>query len=605
MLRTLVCTVIASACAAAATEDRPDGKVLFAKQCAVCHKPGGENRVPVPEALGHLSKAAIVAALDTGSMKVQGASLSPAQRMAIADFLTAGNAGRVETGTANACAGGTSPLPNLNGWNGWGVDPANTRFQPGAAAGLPAADVPKLKLKWAFGFAGSGVVYGQPTIAGGRLFFGSADGTVYSADARSGCVYWTFKAPTTVRSAITIDKFGKDRMAAWFGDVKANVFAVDAATGELLWKTTVDDHPVARVTGSPKLYQGRLYVPVSSIEEVSAGSASYPCCKFRGSVVALDAVTGKQIWKTYAIPDAPTANGKNKSGTDRFGPAGAAIWSSPTLDLKRKLLYVGTGNQYSDPVSKYSDAVLALDLETGSMRWAKQLAEGDHWNFGCINPNKASCPDTVGPDVDIGSSPILKSVNGRDVLVVGQKSGIVHGIDPDKRGEILWQVRIGRGGALGGIMWGSAAAGDAVYVPLSDFGGSKAADGSTVGGGLFALKIATGEKIWYAPPVKPACEGKSGCSPSQMAPATAIPGVVFSGSMDGHLRAYSMADGSVVWDFDTLRAFETVNGVAGKGGSLSASGPTIAGGMLFVNSGYGALGGMAGNVLLAFSVDGK
>ena len=605
MLRTLVLTFIAAACAAAATEDRPDGKALFEKQCAICHKPGGENRVPLPEALAKLPKTAIVTALETGSMKVQGTALNPAQRVAIAEFLTAGNAGRVETGKANACPGGPSPLPNLNGWNGWGVDLANTRFQSGAAAGLPAADVPKLKLKWAFGFAGAGVVYGQPTIAGGRLFFGSTDGTVYSVDARSGCVYWTFKAPTTVRTAITIDKFGKDRVAAWFGDVNASAYAVDAATGELLWKTKVDDHPVARITGAPKLYQGRLYVPVSSIEEVNAGSSSYPCCKFRGSVVALDAVTGKQLWKTYSIPDAPTANGKNKAGTDRFGPAGAAIWSSPTLDLKRKLIYVGTGNQYTDPVSKYSDAILALDMETGSMRWAKQLSEGDHWNFGCINPNKASCPDTVGPDTDIGSSPILKSVNGRDVLVVGQKSGIVHGLDPDKRGEILWQVRIGRGGALGGIMWGSAAAGDAVYVPLSDFGGPRAADGSVVGGGLFALKIATGEKVWYAPPVKPACQGKSGCSPSQMAPATAIPGAVFSGSMDGHLRAYSMADGATIWDFDTLQPFDTVNGVPGKGGSLSASGSTIAGGMLFVNSGYGALGGMPGNVLLAFSVDGK
>jgi polyvinyl alcohol dehydrogenase (cytochrome) len=487
------------------------------------------------------------------------------------------------------------------------VDLMNTRSQPAKAAGLTAADIPKLKVKWAFAFPKTGVVYGQPTIADGVLFFGSGDGTVYSADARTGCVYWTFKAKATVRSAISIGAFGDGRFAAYFGDVNANVYAVDARAGELLWTAHADDHQVARVTGAPKLHAGRLYVPVSSIEEVLAGSPSYACCTFRGSVVALDAKTGKQIWKTYSIPDPPSSTGKSTAGADRFGPAGASIWSSPTLDVKRKLIYVGTGNQYSDPPSKYSDAVLAIDMDTGSMKWSKQLTGGDGWNFSCMSPKKSSCPAEPGPDVDIGSSPILSAAGGgKDVLLVGQKSGIVHALDPDKNGDIVWQARIGKGGALGGIMWGSAADARTVYVPLSDFAAGKSgAEAVENGGGLFALNIATGEKVWYAPPAKPGCAGKIGCSPSQMAPASLIPGVVFSGSMDGHLRAYSTATGEVIWDFDTLREFETVNGPSAKGGSLNATGPTIAGGMLFANSGYGALGGMAGNVLLAFSVDGK
>jgi len=553
-----------------------------------------------------MSKPSIIAALETGSMKTQGAALTAAQRDLIASFLTEGHGSLPDTAVkTNTCPDAGSAVPNLNGWNGWGIDLANTRFQTAKMAGLSAAQVPSLKVKWAFGFRNAGgTVFGQPTIAGGRLFFGSGDGTVYSLDAKTGCVFWTYKAPVTVRTAITLGAIDNGHSAAYFGNVKANVYAVDAQNGELLWKVLVDDHPVARVTGAPKLYQGRVYVPVSSIEEVSAGSPKYPCCKFRGSVVALDVKTGKQLWKTYSIPDVPAPTGQSSAGTDRFGPSGAAIWSSPTLDVKRKVLYVGTGNQYSDPVSKYSDAVIAMDLDTGTVKWSSQMSQGDHWNFGCINPNKGSCPETQGPDIDIGSSPILRSLNGKDVLVVGQKSGVVHGLDPDKQGDILWTVRIGKGGALGGIMWGSSADEKTAYVPLSDWG-VKGADGSLAGGGLFAINIGTGEKVWYAPPVKPACMPKIGCAPSQMAPTTVIPGVVFSGSMDGHLRAYSTSNGSVIWDFDTLREFESVNGVAAKGGSLSAAGPTIANGMLFVNSGYAALGGMAGNVLLAFTADGK
>ena len=580
-----------------------DGKALFEKNCAMCHKANAENRTPRPEALAQLTPQTIVAALDTGSMKAQGARLSAAERQAIARFLSKTGA-NTDSAAINACPD-RGALKSLTGWNGWGADMSNSRFQPASLAGISAAQVPRLKVKWAFGFANTGVTYGQPTTVGGRLFFGSADGTVYSLNAQTGCVYWTFKAGATVRSAISVGNFGKNGFAAYFGDMKANAYAIDAQTGELIWKVRIDDHPVARITGAPKLYKGRVYVPVSSVEEVSAGNASYACCKFRGSVVALDAATGRQIWKTYSIPDAPSPTGRNSAGAELFGPAGAAVWNSPTIDEKRNVLYVGTGNQYSGPPSKYSDAILAIDLDSGSMKWAKQLTEADGWNFSCMSPNGASCPKELGQDTDVGSSPILRSAGRRDVLIVGQKSGVVHALDPDKQGNILWQVRIGKGGALGGIMWGSAASEDTVYVPLSDYAGNKVGEASAKGGGMFAIRIANGEKAWYTPPAQPACLGKPGCTPSQMAPATLIPGIVFSGSMDGHLRAYAEADGKIIWDFDTLPEFETVNGVKAHGGSLSATGPTVAGGMMFVNSGYGALGGMAGNVLLAFSVDGK
>jgi polyvinyl alcohol dehydrogenase (cytochrome) len=582
--------------APAALAQTPDGAALFRKHCGTCHRPGSETRAPLPEVLSQIPSQKIADSLEKGTMKAQAAMLSAAERTTVVNFLAKATV-TPETAAGGKCAVPAPKLANIAGWNGWGVDLENTRFQAAKAAGLTASQVPKLKLKWAFGIPNATVAYGQPTIADGRLFFGTADGTVYSLDAATGCSYWTFKAPATVRSAVTLGPIANGRYAAYFGDVQANVYAVDAQNGELLWKMKADTHPVARITAAPKLHEGRLYVPVSSIEEVPASNANYTCCTFRGSVITLDAATGKQIWKTYAIPDAPQPTRKNSAGAQLMGPAGAAIWSSPTLDVKRKLVYVATGNAYSEPHTKFSDAILAFDMENGSLKWSQQMTPNDGWNFSCINPAKTSCPEQAGEDLDFGSSPILKAVKGRDLLVVGQKSGIVHALDPEEQGKILWQVRIGKGGALGGIEWGSAADDENVYVALSDFIGRNPNDA----GGLFALRLATGERAWYAEPVKPACLGKPGCSPAQMAPVTAIPGVVFSGSMDGRLRAHATADGALLWDFDTLREFETVNGVKARGGSLNATGPTIYGGMMFVNSGYGALGGMAGNVLLAFA----
>jgi polyvinyl alcohol dehydrogenase (cytochrome) len=569
-----------------------DPSALFKQHCAMCHREGTELRAPLPDILALMPREQIVAALESGSMKGQGEALTHEQRLSLAAFLS--KTTTVQLTGGGMCASGMSPAKLAGAWNGWGVDLANTRFQ--TASGLRAEDIPKLKLKWAFGFPNSTVVFGQPTIDSGRLYFGSQNGTVYAVDARSGCIYWTFKAPATVRSAISLDPIspGKPRLA-YFGDIKANVYAVDSANGTLVWQAHVDPHPAARVTGAPALYAGTLYVPVSSVEEPPAGNAQYPCCTFRGSVVALQSSTGKQLWKSYAIPDPPGKTRTSSAGAQLMGPAGAAIWSAPTIDVERKVLYVATGNAYSDPPTKYNDAIIAYDLATGSMQWSRQMTEGDRWNFACQpGTRNDSCPPNPGEDFDFGASPILKG----SLLFAGQKSGLVHALDPDKQGALVWQTRIGRGSALGGIEWGMSVDDENVYAPLSDINGK-----GLPMGGLFALRQKDGMKVWQAPPPKPACAGKPGCSAAQMAPATMIPGVVFAGSMDGHLRAYDAATGKVIWDFDTLREFPTVNGVKARGGSLNATGPTLAGGMMFVNSGYGALGGMPGNVLLAFGVE--
>jgi polyvinyl alcohol dehydrogenase (cytochrome) len=388
---------------------------------------------------------------------------------------------------------------------------------------------------------------------------------------------------------------GAPRTQVMFGDVAANVYAVDAQTGAPLWQLKVDTHPVARITGAPTYANGRLYVPVSSVEEVPAARPTYPCCTFRGSVVAIDALSGKQIWKTYMIPDEPKIVGKNSAGTPIWKSAGAAIWTSPTVDTAKNMIYVATGNAYTEPAAPTSDAVVALDMASGAIQWVQQATPNDVFVIGC-KPGVENCPDDVGPDFDFGNSPILRQLaNGRSVIVIGQKSGVAYGMDPDKKGTVLWQYRAGQGSALGGIEWGAAADERIMYVPVSDVLSPQA-------GGLHAIGIGSGELIWHTPAPAPACTGGLGCSAAQSAAISVIPGVVFSGAVDGHLRAYDTGDGRIIWDVDTARDFDTVNGVPASGGSIDGPGPVIAGGMLYTGSGYGRWRGRPGNVLLAFAV---
>ena len=490
-------------------------------------------------------------------------------------------------------------------WNGWGVDINNSRFQPAAMAGLTPEQVPRLKLKWAFGFPGASAANAQPTIVGGLLFVGGGDRKVYALDAKSGCTRWAFATEAVVRTAISVGPIsGADQFAVFFGDVRANAYAVNATTGTLLWKTKVEDHPAARIVGAPTLHSGVLYVPVSSFEEATGSKPDYQCCTFRGSVVALDSATGRQIWKAYTIPEAPRPTKQNVIGTQLYGPAGAAIWSAPTIDVPRQALYVATGNSYSTPSAETSDAILAFDLASGRMLWHRQVTAKDSYVSACYGADQTNCPEDHGPDSDFGQSPILASLsNGQRMLVVGQKSGVVHALDPDHEGKILWQTPIGKGGPLGGIMWGSAADQERVYVANSDLrflpDGTMSLD-PAVGGGLFALDLATGKVSMHVPPV--ACGDGSQCSPALSAAVTAIPGVVFSGGVSGYLRAYATADAKLLWEVDTARDYATVNAVSAHGGAMDGPGPTIVDGMLYVASGYAQWSGLPGNVLLAFEV---
>ena len=484
-------------------------------------------------------------------------------------------------------------------------------------AGLRTNQIERLKLKWAFGLPGSTTMRAQPTLAGGRLFFGSEAGDVYSIDAATACIHWVFHAGGGVRTAISIGPIGQ-RWAAYFGGRGADgatAYAVDGGTGRLIWEATVDDSRFARITGAPVLSSGTLFVPVTGNEDEAAWASAFECCRFRGSLVALDAQTGRRKWKTYTIGERAHPSRMNREGFQQWGPSGAGIWSAPTVDAERRLIYVATGDSHSDPVALTSDAILAFDMDTGALIWARQMTTGDAWNVACVEGDPADCPEAHGPDLDFGASPILVGLpGGKRALIAGQKSGLVHALDPDKRGEVLWQTRIGKGGAGGGIQWGLAVDGRNVYAALSDArdvfpGGRKQEISSWFGkhllqggGGMFALRLTNGERVWYT---GPQCGWVWGCSPAQIAAVTNIPGVVFSGSVDGHLRAYSTDDGRIMWNENTARDYVTVNGVKGHGGGINGPGPVVAGGVVYVNSGYPGAGGGAGNVLLAFSIDGK
>jgi polyvinyl alcohol dehydrogenase (cytochrome) len=626
---TLVAVLLGTSTLAIAATDAPAaqadlGEATFQRICAACHTTlvsrasPTSDKAPNPiemralprEMLRQLPPEAVLTALTSGKMQVQGSMLNDAERHAVAEYASGSHFGAAKYGAVNSekpnlCK---SPAPAVAAktapaWNGWGNGLDNTRFQPKATGGLTASDLPKLKLKWAFGYTNTVALRAQPTVFDHRIFVASDSGEVYSLDAKTGCTYWTYIAEATVATAPSVAAYktpsGASGYAVYFGDRKANVYALDTRSGALLWKRKIDDHRVAGITGAPALYEGRLFVPVQGVGEEGIGSTNnYPCCTFRGSVVALDINTGAVIWKTYTVAESKP-RGKTSAGVQIFGPSGGGIWSAPTVDPHRGALYVGTGNGYSDPPQPSTDAIIAMDLKTGAIRWMKQVAGPDNWAMGCApkNPGNPACPGELGPDYDFSASPTLVHAKGRDLLIAPQKSGLVYAFDPDKQGEVVWQTRFGKGSGLGG-QWGIAVEGQRVFIGTADLL-------TPTPGGMHAIAVADGKPIWEQPPQPKLCLKNPGqaCSSGQGSAPTAIPGAVLNSGLDGGVRAYSSADGSIIWLYDTNRDFETVNGVTARGGAMDHGGPVVVDGMLYVNSGYGGFTAHPGNVLLAFGVN--
>jgi polyvinyl alcohol dehydrogenase (cytochrome) len=583
----------------------PSGEAIYTQRCAQCHEQA-QGRVPPRAAIEQMTSARILRTLDFGAMMTVAYPLRRDEREAVANFL-----GRHEPepgpGPEAFCRDRSVTLGDLKkrSWNGWSPTADNSRFVPADVARLTAAQVPALKLKWAFGFAGDISAFGQPTVIGNQVFVGSAGGMVHALRADSGCLQWVYQANGPIRAAIVAAPLGKSH-ALLFGDLTGWFYALDAATGKELWKNRPEAHEAVRISAPPLVHDGLVMIPIASWEETRAINPEYPCCTFQGSLTALRLRDGTQAWKTYLAPTRAEATGKTSVGTSSFGPSGVGVWATPTIDLKRRRIYVTTGNNYSRPHTATSDAVVALDLDTGRIVWTRQAMTEDVYNSSCIQATRGpSCPEGNGPDFDFGSPAILaRTASGRELLLAGQKAGIVWAFDPDKEGAVVWQTRVGVGGTNGGVQWGMASDGERVYATVSDTVITRTASATmldgTRGGGLTALRIEDGFKVWYAAPAP--CSGTiANCSPAQPAAVTAIAGVVFAGSLDGHLRAYDVRDGTVVWDVDTVREYDTVNGVKARGGAIDGPGAVVANGMVLVNSGYTRAGGIAGNVLLAFA----
>jgi len=586
----------------------PLGAQVYKANCAACHEMG-VGRAPQRIVLNNIRPEAIRDALTGGSMQAQGSALSDEEKVAVAQFLAGREIGSEQTDPApRMCEGDRAKfdLTQPAAFTGWGLDPENTHSVTGEEAGITPENVGTLKLKWAFAFPGANRARSQPAIGAGAAFVGSQDGRVYALDRETGCVRWTFQADAEVRTGIVLSQWdasdSQARPIAYFGDWAGNAYGIEMLTGKLVWQVEADEHPAAVITGTPALHGDTLYVPVSSLEEGSAASPNYTCCTFRGSVLALDAMTGETRWRTWLVGEPEPRKAESEGANDYYGPSGVAVWTSPAIDDDRGRIYITTGDNYTNPTNDLSDAVIALDMETGAIDWVFQATEGDAWNVACVAPFRQNCPEDAGPDFDFGASPVLtQGADGKKYILAGQKSGIAYAVDPDT-GKLVWQERLGRGGAAGGIHFGMATADGKLFAPVSDLPDGQPSE-FPLSPGVYALDIATGKRLWEAPSPD-VCEGRKGCVKGYGGSLTATADLVFAGSDDGHMRIFAAADGKLLWDYDTARKFDSVNGIEARGGAISGgSAPIALGGQLFVNSGYGFVSKMPGNVLLVFEAD--
>ena len=586
--------------------DALPGKQLYIENCAGCHE-AQVYKAPHTTWLELMSPQVLYRSITEGIMQSQAAHLSDGDKQHIVEYITQMRLGDPNAGPEVAwCEDAASEFTELDEsqLSGWGHD--TRRYVSSEVAGFDRSQISDLELKWSFGFPASTRARSQPTIAMGAVFVGSQDGTVYAFDLETGCVRWTYAARAEVRTGITLGKRGPEGTpTAYFGDIIANLYAVDANTGELIWQASPDEHHSATLTGTPAFANGNLYVPVSSLEVVTAANPDYACCTFRGHVMAVDGNDGSMLWDSYAIPDAPSSVGTTSVGTDMMGPSGAPVWTSPTIDVEKNLLIFGTGENYSSPADANSDAVIAVALDSGERLWSRQTFPGDAWNVACMMADNPNCPEEDGPDYDQASSPLLVDIGeGKTVVVAGQKDGRVFALDWETGQSKLWEVKLGRGSIQGGVHFGMAADGTTVYVPINDMNDTRNGewlDPETARPGVSAVDAATGEVLWSHVQNNVCGEGRPFCDPGVSAAITATDGAVIAGHLDGVIRIYDGPTGDIIWSYDTTNPVEGTNGVTAKGGGMSGSGPALGAGHMVINSGYGLYNHEAGNALLVFA----
>ena len=600
------------------------GGLLFDQHCASCHD-NPAMHAPTREALSGFSKESIMVALEFGKMQPMAAGLRQQERFLIATYL-AGSApeanGWIEQHLCSA-TDTSAPVPYASSW-GLGTD--NRRFVSSKNAGVDRGNVATLQLAWTLAFPRVTDMRSQPAIIGDTMYFGDKTGQLFALDRISGCIRAHTKVFSGIRSAITVATLNGGTELLVFADSLATVFAMDPASLDVVWQHSARLFSTSVISGSISYYDNRLFVPISSFEVAAAGSPSHICCTSHGGVIALDAATGEQRWQWHATGDAKL-QGQNSAGQNQYGPSGASVWTTPAVDAKRNRIYIGTGENLTHPATTTSDAIIALDMDSGELAWRFQAIAGDVWNAACLN-NGANCPLDAGGDFDFGASVIIaQQRDGSDILLAGQKSGEVFALNPDTRtneGEVLWRNRVSLGTTNGGIHWGMAVSGQRLIVPVAD--PERDRPGYTPQPGLYALDVSSGELLWQQP-VERGCEieeknrpliGLENLRASEKPPlselykcsfyyglsaaATATPELAFSAGLDGKLRAYDIATGKILWQTQTAQPFTALNGIAGHGGAIDVSGQVVADGWVYVQSGYSMFGQLPGNVLLAYRI---
>lgn len=567
------------------------GFLVYQKHCADCHQ-DARLRAPSLGAIKKMSENGIRQALTMGVMKEHSRNIDNVDFDKLLLFLSSQTNNTTET-QINECS---EPFPTQSEilWSNWGNGLSNQRVQ--AKSSLNPQNINQLELKWAFGFNDSIRIRSQPLVTEDTIYIGSQSGHVYALSLDTGCQWWSFKADAEVRGAITLSD---NKKSILFTDFAANVYRLNSLNGEIEWKKNVATHPLTTITGSIAVTQDSVFIPLSSTEVVSAIDPNYMCCTFRGGLIALNTSNGDERWKMHTVPE-PKKTGYNSNRISSWGPSGAPVWSTPTIDLERGLIYIGVGQNYSHPATELSDAIIAIGIESGRVVWHKQTLSGDVWNAACVT-NRINCPGEYGPDYDIGASIIL--IEGdKDMLIAGQKSGMVFAMDPDDNGSIIWQKRVGRGGKKGGVHWGMTIDDDSIFVPIADLPEKIPSQYSPMPG-IHALRIKDGSKEWYRPAL-PVCEDeKYHCYPSVSAAPSRVGSMIITGSMNGIIEIISTKDGNLLWSFDTAMQFKTINQISANGGSIDSNGPIIAGNHLIATSGYDIYGQLTGNILLVFSIE--
>lgn len=609
------------------------GEKIFDKNCASCHD-NPATHAPSREALSGFSKETVLIAQEFGKMQPMAAHLSKLERGLIAIYL-AGSAPVDPWIEENRCTASSTGNDRTEYVGSWGLGGHNRRFVDDEKSGITRDNVGSLELAWSLAFPKVTDMRSQPAIIGDTLYFGDKTGKLYAIDRRSGCIRASNEVLSGIRSAITAITLNDGSKLLVFADSMASIFAVDPDSLEVVWQEAARLYETSVITGSISYHNGRLLVPVSSYEVAVSGSPTHVCCKSHGGVIALDAGSGARLWEWHGTTDA-TVQGQNSAGMDLYGPSGVSVWSTPAIDAKRNRIYIGTAENLSHPATDTSDAVVALDMDSGELIWRFQAIPDDVWNAACLNDG-ANCPENAGGDFDFGASIIIAELPGGDeVLLAGQKSGDVFALNPDpdnRDGQLVWHRRVSNAAigpnlaqttTNGGIHWGMALSGQRLLVAASD--PERDRPGYVPNPGIHALNLADGAVLWnqkiergcfIEEANKPLIGLKNMSSGKKQnfeelyrcsfyyglsAALTATPELVFSGGLDGKVRAFDLESGEILWQTTTAQPFDTVNGVKGHGGSIDVTGQVLADGWLYVQSGYSMFGQLPGNVLLAYKV---